>query len=177
MGCDEPARVLVVSTPDEAIHIELTWHNPLDPDESDNTGSDVDLHLVKVGFNWFDDVFDTYYANQTPDWQPELPSLDIDDTDGAGPEALSEVIEKLKKEDHHFHMEGGSWTSNISWVRGYEHMLGPMQSASALFAEKVLSQGVSPSDPRYRNALFHLMVSQTSCFRYWGGGTWTDYGR
>jgi hypothetical protein len=21
------------------------------------------------------------------------------------------------------------------------------------------------------------MLSQTSCFRYWGQGTWTDYGR
>jgi hypothetical protein len=30
---------------------------------------------------------------------------------------------------------------------------------------------------RYRNALFHLMSSQTSCFRYWGQGLWTDYGR
>ena len=29
----------------------------------------------------------------------------------------------------------------------------------------------------YRNALFHLLASQTSCFRYWGQGTWTDYGR
>lgn len=98
-------------------------------------------------------------------------------TDGAGPEAMRAVIENLKKEDHRFHMEGGSWTSNISWVRGYEHMLGPMQSASVLFAEKVLSQRVAASEPRYRNALFHLMVSQTSCFRYWGEGTWTDYGR
>jgi hypothetical protein len=25
--------------------------------------------------------------------------------------------------------------------------------------------------------LFHLLASQTSCFRYWGEGTWTDYGR
>jgi hypothetical protein len=96
--------------------------------------------------------------------------------DGAGPEALSALIEKLKKEDSRFHMEGGSWTNNISWVRGYEHVLGPMQSASALFAEKVLSQHIPTSDPRFRNALFHLMVSQTSCFRYWGGGVWTDYG-
>ncbi len=36
-------------------------------------------------------------------------------------------------------MEGGSWTNNISWVRGYEHLLGPMESASVLFAEKVLA--------------------------------------
>jgi hypothetical protein len=97
--------------------------------------------------------------------------------DGAGPEALSRVIEGLTKEDHRFHIEGGSWTSNISWVHGYEHIIGPMQSASVLFAEKVLSQGVPTSDPRYRNALYHLMISQTSCFRYWGGGIWTDYGR
>ena len=29
----------------------------------------------------------------------------------------------------------------------------------------------------YRNALFHLLASQTSCFRYWGQGVWTDYGQ
>jgi hypothetical protein len=74
-------------------------------------------------------------------------------------------------------MEGGSWTNDISWVRGHRHVLGPMVSASARFAEKVLSRDVSPSDPRYRNALFHLLLTQTSCFRYWGEGTWTDYGR
>ena len=26
-------------------------------------------------------------------------------------------------------------------------------------------------------ALFHLLLCQTSCFRYWGQGAWTDYGR
>ncbi|KPK35234.1 MAG: glycosyl hydrolase family 57, partial [Phycisphaerae bacterium SG8_4] len=73
--------------------------------------------------------------------------------------------------------EGGSWTNDRSWVRGYEHVLGPMQTASAMFAEKVLGQNVSTSEKRYREALFHLMNAQTSCFRYWGQGTWTDYGR
>ena len=97
--------------------------------------------------------------------------------DGAGPEALARSIEQLKKEDIRFHMEGGSWTSNLSWVRGYEHLLGPMERISALFAEKVLAKGVSTSDERYREALFHLLLTQTSCFRYWGQGTWTDYGR
>jgi hypothetical protein len=37
--------------------------------------------------------------------------------------------------------------------------------------------GVSPREPRYHSALFHLLVSQTSCFRYWGEGPWTGYGR
>ncbi len=96
---------------------------------------------------------------------------------GDGAERLAQVLEQLKKEDHRFHMEGGSWTNNISWVRGYENLLGPMERASSLFHEKVLKPGVPANDPRFRNALFHLMCSQTSCYRYWGQGIWTDYGR
>ncbi len=42
---------------------------------------------------------------------------------GDGPDRLGQVIETLRKEDHRFHMEGGSWTSNLSWVRGYESVL------------------------------------------------------
>ena len=74
-------------------------------------------------------------------------------------------------------MEGGSWTNNISWVRGYGNVLGPMESASAAFNEKVIQGKVATADPRYRNALFHLLSAETSCFRYWGQGIWTDYGR
>lgn len=96
---------------------------------------------------------------------------------GEGPDRLAKVIEELRKEDHRFHMDGGSWTSNLSWVNGYESVLGPMEAASALFNQKVGRNGVSTSDHRYRNALFHLLSSQTSCYRYWGEGVWTDYGR
>jgi len=95
---------------------------------------------------------------------------------GDGPDTLAKVIDELKREDDRFHMEGGSWTSDISWVRGYDNVLGPMEKASSLFYEKVLKAGVSTSDQRYRNALFHLLSSQTSCYRYWGQGQWTDYG-
>jgi hypothetical protein len=97
--------------------------------------------------------------------------------DGAGPEALAETIAELAKEDDRFHVDGGSWTANISWVRGYEDVLGPMQKASALFAEKMLTPNVPTTDPAYRSALYHLFTTQTSCFRYWGEGMWTDYGR
>lgn len=96
---------------------------------------------------------------------------------GDGPEKLARVVEELKLEDHHFHMEGGSWTNDLSWVKGYDNVLGPMEEASSLFNEKVLAAGIPADDPRYRNALFHLMASQTSCYRYWGQGQWTDYGR
>jgi len=35
---------------------------------------------------------------------------------------------------------------------------------------------VPASEPRYRRALFHLLACETSCYRYWGQGTWTGYG-
>ena len=94
-----------------------------------------------------------------------------------GPDVLARVIDELRKEDSRFHVEGGSWTNNISWVQGYDALLGPMERVSSLFYEKVLKPGVPTSDPRYRDALFHLLISQTSCYRYWGQGLWVDYGR
>jgi hypothetical protein len=96
---------------------------------------------------------------------------------GDGPEKLTAVIAQLQKEDNRFHIEGGSWTNNLSWVRGYDNILGPMEKVSSLFYEKLIKPGISTDDPKYRNALFHLLTSQTSCYRYWGQGLWTEYGR
>lgn len=97
-------------------------------------------------------------------------------TPGEGSERLDSVIKELQREDGRFHMEGGSWTNDISWVRGYDDLLIPMEKASALFHERVLSKGVTIHDGRYRNALFHLLTAETSCYRYWGAGMWLDYG-
>ena len=97
--------------------------------------------------------------------------------DGSGPDALAEVIKQLEEGHDNFHMEGGSWTNNISWVRGYDKVLKPMEQVSAQFNEKVLAKGVDPSERRFRNALYHLLLTQTSCYRYWGQGEWVDYGR
>jgi hypothetical protein len=82
-----PAEVSVLAIPQEAITIEITWTNrPADANEDDDDGSDADLHFVKMPAPWFDRTFDAYYGNVAPNWSPELPSLDRDDTDGAGPE-------------------------------------------------------------------------------------------
>ena len=94
---------------------------------------------------------------------------------GFSRDELEKVLDQLRKEDQRFNMEGGSWTNNISWVRGYGSVLGPMEQVSALFAEK--TAGIRTSEHRYRNALFHLLMTQTSCYRYWGSGQWTDYAR
>jgi hypothetical protein len=94
-----------------------------------------------------------------------------------GPSVLSKTIEDCKKADHRFHMEGGSWTNNISWVHGYDALLGPMEKVSSLFNETILKRNVSTNEDRYRNVLLHLMSSQTSCYRYWGQGIWPEYGK
>jgi hypothetical protein len=97
--------------------------------------------------------------------------------EGAGPERLNDTIAELRREDPRFHVEGGSWTSDISWVRGYERLLGPMETASAAFAAKIRGGTINTSSPEYGDALFYLLLSQTSCFRYWGEGEWANYGR
>jgi hypothetical protein len=52
-----------------------------------------------------------------------------------------------------------------------------MDKASSSFHEKVLKAGkVKTDERRYRNALFHLLTAETSCYRYWGQGIWTEYG-
>jgi hypothetical protein len=51
-----------------------------------------------------------------------------------------------------------------------------MDRASSLFHERIMTAGLDTNDPRYRTALFHLLTAETSCYRYWGQGIWTDYG-
>lgn len=97
-------------------------------------------------------------------------------TPGDGRARLASVIAELSAEDGQFQMEGGSWTNDVSWVRGYENVLGPMEHASAAFHERFEATGTPTDDPAYRKALFYLLACETSCYRYWGQGAWTDYG-
>jgi hypothetical protein len=123
------------------------------------------LHRLGIGPEEFPEV---QPVHQHWLWQHAEP--------GQGPERLAAAIERLRRQDDRFTMDGGSWTGDISWVRGYDNVLVPMERASALFTAKVLDADVATDDPRYRRALFHLLASETSCYRYWGQGEWTDFG-
>ena len=70
-------------------------------------------------------------------------------------------------------MEGASWTNSISWVEGYSNVLEPMKQLSAQFHRRF--GALNSSSPGYHQALLHVLLLETSCFRYWGQGTWTDY--
>ena len=101
------------------------------------------------------------------------------DPDQATPEAVEQAIADLKETDHQFHMDGASWTNNLSWVQGYDNVLGPMNQLSAKFHEKydplVAGDPAVTQRPDYQEALLYNLLVQTSCFRYWGQGGWTDH--
>ena len=104
------AEATVFVNPDEAIHVELLWHTPNDPDETDEgpeAGADLDLHFLHpfatgedvdgdgTPDGWFDQPFDCFWFNAHPNWASldpmvdDDPGLDLDDTDGAGPENVN----------------------------------------------------------------------------------------
>ncbi|MEC4894766.1 MAG: glycosyl hydrolase family 57 [Oscillatoria sp. PMC 1051.18] len=103
------------------------------------------------------------------------------DPDNATPEKVNDAIAQLNESDPNFHMEGASWTNHLSWVKGYENVLEPMNQLSAAFHQKydpILAHdpGIT-KDAKYQQALLYNLLLQTSCFRYWGQGTWTEYAR
>ncbi len=94
--CPEPvARVSIHAEPNEDIHVQLVWNTPGDRDQTDNEGSDLDLHVLHPSARlWGEAPLDCYFANASPDWgrrgdPADNPSLDIDDIDGAGPENMN----------------------------------------------------------------------------------------
>ncbi len=97
------------------------------------------------------------------------------------PQATAAAIAELQANDPQFSMKGASWTNNLSWVEGYGNVLEPMNQLSAsfhqLFDPLVAADPAVTQTARYQEALLHLLLLETSCFRYWGQGVWTDYAR
>ena len=104
-SCMDACSIVIV-TPSDCLHAELLWHTPKDPDETDPLGADADIHLAHQLANqpdidcdgdpdpWFDTTFDCFWWVPKPHWgvastDQQSPKLDLDDTDGAGPENVS----------------------------------------------------------------------------------------
>ena len=122
-----PAEYTVVVLDPQAIHVELIWDTPGDPNQTDSSdGSDIDLHFLSPKANG--ELFGTYdchWDNRRPDWgapgTDEDPSLDRDDSDGAGPENLSvdgpEQGARYQVTAHYF--EDAGYGDSVVTVRVY----------------------------------------------------------
>jgi hypothetical protein len=99
--------------------------------------------------------------------------------DSPTPAAVAAAIAALQASDGSFSMAGASWTNNLSWVEGYANVLEPMNQLSAAFHQRydplVAQDPAITQTPAYQQALLHLLLLETSCFRYWGQGAWTAY--
>ena len=109
-SCQQTCKTVLV-VPNNAVHVELLWDTPADPDQTDTgpmAGADLDLHFSHelafgpdidcdgAGDPWFSNPFDCFWYNANPNqWgsmspaKKDDPHLDLDDTDGAGPENLN----------------------------------------------------------------------------------------
>ncbi len=91
----ESSTVTILAEPDEDIHVQLSWDTPADGDQLDSTGTDLDLHYMQISptSRWNDPTYDVFWQNVEGEWgttgADDNPSLDIDDTDGKGPENIN----------------------------------------------------------------------------------------
>ncbi len=93
-SCDDTTgRVVISALPDVDVHIELFWETPGDRLQSDTVGTDLDLHYLHPDGRWNQAPYDVFWRNGTADWGTpgdlDDPSLDVDDTDGLGPEVIN----------------------------------------------------------------------------------------
>ena len=106
----------------DALRIELFWNLDI-PEDGDN--SDMDLHLAhENASSFFDGSWDCFYSNcRVPDGEPgqlnwgdeiseDNPRLDVDDTDGWGPENINieqpELNVRYRIGVHNYRNQNGS---------------------------------------------------------------------
>ncbi len=90
--------------------------------------------------------------------------------------AADEAIAKVHEADSGFDLDKGSWTNDKNWVKGYQDVLDPMNQLSVSFHKKY-DMKMPIKEESFQKAMLYLLLSQTSCFRYWGEGVWTEYAK
>jgi len=109
------------------ISIELTWNT---------NGTDVDSHLIAPCYPMWDSFGDCYFGHRNPDWDNSGgssagdPSLDVDDTNGYGPENIVLVappFEGTYQYKVHYWSDNGYGPSTATvkiWINGVKVFQG-----------------------------------------------------
>lgn len=90
-----PARVKIEAIPAEDVYVVLYWDTPSDPDQTDGSGADLDIHYLLDEFDaeWGFGPYDIFWQNTTANWgnpgPGDDPMLVRKDPDGAGPEIVA----------------------------------------------------------------------------------------
>ena len=91
-NCD-PERLTIMALVGSDIHVQLVWDTPGDPHRHNDHGADLDLHFLHPQGQWNQAPWDCYWQNPEPIWNDSddggNPTLDIDATDGWGPENIN----------------------------------------------------------------------------------------
>jgi len=97
------------------------------------------------------------------------------------PSFVEKAINELKEEDQSFSLSGASWTNDLSWEDGYKNVLEPISKLSSYFHQTfdhlIVQNPSLTKNHSYQEALLYLLLLETSCFRYWGQGKWTEYAK
>ncbi len=111
---------------DSDVTVQLTWDTPADPDQTDEFGTDVDLHYLHENGRWNEPPWDIFWRNSTADWESrghgESPTLDIDDTNGAGPEHIKHSdLERVNYRVGAYYYSDSTLGESYATVRIYVH--------------------------------------------------------
>ncbi|MBI5607864.1 MAG: hypothetical protein HY902_03185 [Deltaproteobacteria bacterium] len=164
--------VYVLVIPNDAIHIELLWDTPTDPDQTDTgpaAGADLDLHFGHplathldldcdgAADPWSNNPYDCYWFNAQPEWGSssaavkDNPSMDLDDTDGAGPENLNLIQPEGELDSPAAYSVGVHYWNDYGFGPSYATLSIFIQGGLALQLSKVKLQ---PADMWYVGKLW-----------------------
>ncbi|QDG50648.1 hypothetical protein FIV42_07855 [Persicimonas caeni] len=123
--CDARDEIRIRAIPNEDVHIELTWDTPADADQTDGSGTDFDLHYLHPNGQWNNYPWDIFWENPRGDWGVQGdswddPSLDLDDTNGAGPENITHSgLENLTYNIGAYYYASGTLGASYATLRVY----------------------------------------------------------
>ena len=129
----EPARMTIEVVSGDAIHLQLVWDTPTDPDPHNNSGTDLDLHFLHQLGQWNRVPYDCHWMNPNPTWgdpeDPDMdPRLDIDEVHGWGPENINLLLPE----------EGVRYGVGVNYFS--DHGYGPSYATVRIFIHGLLER-------------------------------------